>query len=113
MIDAGQNTAIMGVLTGIAAAVPLAEGQVQLALAGSTASIVNGQALINKNISDAIAASLAKPDSVDTIVMVSRFFDIMLPILAVGALIKYLCCPRSYKGCHCGCDHCKMCNTKK
>ena len=60
----------------------------------------------------AIAASLAKPDSVDTIVMVSRFFDIMLPILAVGALIKYLCCPRSHKGCHCGCEHCKMCNTK-
>jgi hypothetical protein len=62
----------------------------------------------------AIAASLARPDSVDYIVMVSRFFDIMLPILAVGALIKYLCCPRmGKKGCHCGCDHCKMCNGKK
>lgn len=61
----------------------------------------------------AIAASLARPDSVDYIVMVSRFFDIMLPILAVGALIKYLCCPRmGKKSCHCGCDHCKMCNGK-
>lgn len=61
----------------------------------------------------AIAASLAKPESVDAIVMVSRFFDIMLPILAVGALIKYLACPRSHRACHCGCDHCKMCNGKK
>lgn len=60
----------------------------------------------------AIAASLARPDSVDYIVMISRFFDIMLPILAVGALIKYLCCPRAHKSCHCGCDHCKLCNKK-
>jgi hypothetical protein len=61
----------------------------------------------------AIAASLAKPESVDTIVMVSRFFDIMLPILAVGALIKYLSCSSLHKACHCACDHCKLCNSKE
>ncbi|EDP46383.1 hypothetical protein [Rickettsiella grylli] len=60
----------------------------------------------------AIAASLAKPDSVDTVVMVSRFFDIMLPILAVGGLIKYLCCSHSHKTCHCGCENCKLCSKK-
>jgi hypothetical protein len=60
----------------------------------------------------AIIASIAKPDYVDYIVVISRFFDIMLPILAVGALIKYLCCPRGGKGCHCGCDHCKQCARK-
>ncbi|MES2997758.1 MAG: hypothetical protein V4700_00300 [Pseudomonadota bacterium] len=59
----------------------------------------------------AIAASVAKPDYVDYIVMISRFFDIMLPILAVGALIKYLCCHRN-RACHCPCDHCKQCGCK-
>lgn len=59
----------------------------------------------------AISASVAKPDYVDYIVVISRFFDIMLPILAVGALIKYLCCPRG-KGCRCSCDHCKQCACK-
>lgn len=63
----------------------------------------------------AFAASIAKPDSVDYIVMTSRFFDIMLPVLAVGALIKYLACPRGRggKGCHCPCEHCKQCGCKK
>ncbi len=59
----------------------------------------------------AIAASMAKPDYVDYIVVASRFFDIMLPILAVGALIKYLCCHRR-KLCRCACDHCKQCGCK-
>jgi hypothetical protein len=53
----------------------------------------------------AIAASVAKQDYVDYIVVISRFFDIMLPILAVGALIKYLgCSSLKKKGC-CGCKH--------
>ncbi|WP_218813377.1 hypothetical protein [Rickettsiella endosymbiont of Dermanyssus gallinae] len=59
----------------------------------------------------AFAASVAKPDSVDYIVMTSRFFDIMLPVLAVGALIKYLCCHRG-KSCKCPCEHCKQCGCK-
>ncbi|MCK4608099.1 MAG: hypothetical protein KAT71_01345 [Gammaproteobacteria bacterium] len=32
------------------------------------------------------------------IIFVSRFFDVMLPVLAVGALLKYLFC-----GCSCNC----------
>ncbi|MES2141949.1 MAG: hypothetical protein V4471_03560 [Pseudomonadota bacterium] len=60
----------------------------------------------------ALAASVAKADYVDYIVMTSRFFDIMLPVLAVGALIKYLCCSGRGKGCHCSCDHCKQCGCK-
>ena len=37
------------------------------------------------------------------IVFVTRFFESMLPVLAVGALIKYLCCGSS----------CCPCNPKK
>lgn len=73
--DALQNTTVMQTLGDIKAAVPLAEAQVQLALAGSQAQItseitsstiatMNGQALINKNVSDAIASSLASQTSI-------------------------------------------------
>lgn len=31
------------------------------------------------------------PQQMATAIHVTRFFDIMLPVLAVGALIKYLC----------------------
>ena len=33
------------------------------------------------------------------VVFASRFFDVMIPVLAVGALLKYLLC---HKGCSCG-----------
>lgn len=59
----------------------------------------------------AFAASIAKPESVDYIVMTSRFFDIMLPVLAVGSLIKYLCCARE-KRCKCACKNCNQCESK-
>lgn len=73
--DAIQNTTVMQSLGDIKASVPLAEAQVQLALAGAqaelagqinTANIANlgGQAMINKNVSDAIAASLASQTSI-------------------------------------------------
>lgn len=73
--DAIQNTTVMQSLGDIKASVPLAEAQVQLALAGAQGAIVNqvnmgtmatvnGQALINKNISDAIATSLASQTSI-------------------------------------------------
>ena len=39
------------------------------------------------------------------IVFVSRFFDVMLPVLAVGALLKYLICG-SCHACH-ETEHCK------
>ncbi|ACG60360.1 gp38 putative tail-fiber protein [Iodobacter phage PhiPLPE] len=68
--DTLQSTTILQTLGDIKAAVPLAEGQVQLALAGAQADIngninsslqiaVQGQANINKNISESIATALA------------------------------------------------------
>ena len=38
----------------------------------------------------AITVSIKPQQSLSFIVFVSRFFDVMIPILAVGALIKYL-----------------------
>lgn len=50
----------------------------------------------------AILAIVLPAERIDYVVVVSRFFDIMLPVLAVGALVKYLCsCP--WKG-HCDKD---------
>lgn len=51
----------------------------------------------------AILASVLPPEQIDYVIVVSKFFDVMIPVLAVGALLKYLC--------HCqkcgGCDKCK------
>lgn len=74
--DAIQNTQVMQSLGDIKAAIPLAEAQVQLALAGSTGEIrthlgmvenglVAGQAITNKAVSDAIAASLASQNNIN------------------------------------------------
>lgn len=46
----------------------------------------------------AITVSVWPQQSLAFVVFVSRFFDVMLPILAVGALLKYLICS-------CGCHH--------
>ena len=32
------------------------------------------------------------PENLHSIIFISHFFEIMIPILVVGALIKYLCC---------------------
>ncbi len=40
----------------------------------------------------AITATVLPQDRLATIIYITRFFDIMLPVLAVGALIKYLFC---------------------
>lgn len=80
--DSQQNTAVLQGLGDIKAAVPLAEAQVQLALAGSTGEIrthlgqvengvLIGQAAINKNISEAIAASLASQNNINLNVLQS------------------------------------------
>lgn len=45
----------------------------------------------------AILASMLPQDRLASIIYISRFFDIMIPVLAVGALIKYLC---MHKHCH-------------
>lgn len=74
--DTAQNTTVLQTLGDIKASIPLAEGQVQLALAGAQADIngninsslqlaMNGQGLINKNISDAIATSLASQNNLN------------------------------------------------
>lgn len=43
----------------------------------------------------AILASVWPQDRLSDIIYVTRFFDVTLPILAFGALIKYLlCCGR-------------------
>lgn len=80
--DTAMSTTVLQTLGDIKASIPLAEGQVQLALAGAQAdinsniadnhsSITAGQALINKNISDAIASSLAANSAVKEAVLVS------------------------------------------
>lgn len=60
---------IMAKLGSIEGAIPLAEAQVQLALAGSTATITAGQAITNKGVSDAIAASLASQNNINVNVL--------------------------------------------
>lgn len=73
--DNNNVTTILQSLGDIKAAVPLAEGQVQLAIAGAVGEVrshigaventlVNGQSMINKNISDAIASSLASQNNI-------------------------------------------------
>lgn len=77
-----QNTTILQTLGDIKAAVPLAEAQVQLALAGAqndinaniTASLqtaINGQAIINSNIANSTATSLASQSSIKEAVLSS------------------------------------------
>lgn len=78
--DSQQNTSILQTLGAIQGSIPLAEGQVQLALAGAVGEIrthlgqvenglVAGQAITNKAISDAIAASLASQNNINMNVM--------------------------------------------
>ncbi|EKE00584.1 MAG: hypothetical protein ACD_21C00324G0005 [uncultured bacterium] len=50
----------------------------------------------------AIVVSIWHQQGLAYIIFVSRFFDVMLPVLAVGALIKYLI----HSDCHHD-DHCK------
>ncbi len=75
-----NNTAVLQTLGNIQASIPLAEGQVQLALAGAQADIngnisaglqtaINGQAGINANISTAIATSLASQSQIKDLIL--------------------------------------------
>lgn len=50
----------------------------------------------------AIFASILPQNQLTGIIYLSRFFDIMIPVLAVGALIKYLFCHK-WRSCV-GCD---------
>lgn len=73
--DTQMNTTVLQTLGNIQGSIPLAEGQVQLALAGAVGEVrshlgmvenglVAGQATTNKYVTDAIAASLASQTSI-------------------------------------------------
>jgi hypothetical protein len=48
-------------------------------------------------------------DALTVVVVASRFFEVMVPVLGVGALLKYLCCHGKCKCCADGkCDTQKM-----
>ncbi len=47
----------------------------------------------------AILVSVLPVTNMHFVIFVSRFFEVMIPILAVGALIKYLCSCPSKKEC--------------
>lgn len=54
------------------------------------------------------ALALVLPrDQIVHLIVFRDFFDVSLPILAFGALIKYLC--TCTKKCHCGSPSCKAC----
>ena len=76
IIDSGQNNQVMGVLNGISTSVPLTASQTQLAVCNTASeirqhlgqvenTITAGQMAINKNVSDAIAASLASQNNIN------------------------------------------------
>lgn len=78
--DTQMNTAVLQTLGAIQGSIPLAEGNMQLALAGAVGEVrshlgqvenglVSGQAVINKNVTDAIAASLASQNNINMNVM--------------------------------------------
>lgn len=59
----------------------------------------------------AVLANVLPPDKIDYIITLSKIFDIMLPVLAVGALIKYIAVGgHGGKKCGCGCKSCEGCN---
>ena len=49
-----------------------------------------------------VFALVLNPDKLVTLIIFRDFFDVTLPILAFGALIKYLCtCCAKCTDCHC------------
>jgi len=51
----------------------------------------------------AVLATVWPQERLADIIYISRFFDVMLPVLGVGALIKYL---STWKCCKGGCGNC-------
>ena len=43
----------------------------------------------------AVLAVALPPEKINFVIVISRFFEVMIPILAVGALVKYLCSCKS------------------
>lgn len=58
----------------------------------------------------ALVVSIWHQQGLAYIIFVSRFFDVMLPVLAVGALLKYLLCGHS---CCCCKPESSCCNEPK
>jgi hypothetical protein len=52
----------------------------------------------------AIAASLLPAEQLNSVIVVSRFFDVMLPVLGVGALLKYIACSKKCSSCGKSCS---------
>ena len=53
----------------------------------------------------AILASVWPQERLADIIYITRFFDVTLPILAFGALVKYICCGKGSCCCNTGkCD---------
>ena len=62
----------------------------------------------------AVLANVLPPDKIDYIITLSKIFDIMLPVLAVGALIKYISIGGHGGGkCGCRCKTCAGCSNSK
>jgi hypothetical protein len=55
----------------------------------------------------AVIVSFWHSEGLDYIIFISRFFDVMLPILAVGALLKFI-----FSGCRCNCNCCQKKDEK-
>lgn len=47
----------------------------------------------------AIAATILPQDKIVYLINITRFFEVMIPILAVGALVKYICCGSAAASC--------------
>lgn len=60
-----------------------------------------------------ILVNALHPEQLEYVIVISKFFDVMIPILAVGALIKYLCKCCSAKCCKCCTCNCKSCSSCK
>ncbi len=82
--DTSQTTTILQTLGDIKASIPLAEGQVQLALAGVQSDInrnistglqvaIAGQSGINKNISDSLATAIAGQGDIKASILTNSF----------------------------------------
>ena len=60
----------------------------------------------------AVVVANVSIDNIDNIMKVMKFFDVMIPVLAVGALIKYVFC--GHKKCKCKCSKCgTKCDSKE
>ncbi len=59
-----------------------------------------------------IFALILPRDQLVRLIIFRDFFDVTLPILAFGALIKYLCCCKKKMCCCCCASDKKSCSTK-